>query len=236
MCLGICHFDRQHSSSEPAHSLWTKQKAGDDAGPPCKTLQNIFDSDCPSPVLLFKCCYSVEPGTPNQQSQVSLFQRLEPQKGEGIETCRLSPEVCSWWNEHGLTSPSLTKPPPPPSRCLLVFLFLINSTASNFHWEAVSYLLFPNFPSLLQYAVLTLLSAPYIIYHSHLFVIWFLHMSCHLTNLILLRSTQTNLWVKKDEWTNKSERQASPHLSILHIPYEIPAPEIHFLVRWHLLI
>lgn len=168
ICLGICLFNRLHSSSERACSLWAKQKAGDDAGPPCKTLQSIFDAVCPSPVLLFKYCYSAELGTPNKQRQAS----LELQKGEHTGTCRLSPGFCSWWNEHGFTLPWLTEPPPPPNRGLLVFLFLINSTASNFDWEAVFYLLFPNFPSLLQCTVLTLLSALYIIYHIHLF--------CHL--------------------------------------------------------
>ena len=95
MCLGICYFDRLHSFSQPTRCLWTKQKAGDDVSPPCKTLQNSFDLVCPLPVLLFKCCYSVKLGTPNQQSQVSLFQALEPQKGEHTEMCRLSSEFCS---------------------------------------------------------------------------------------------------------------------------------------------
>lgn len=148
MFLGICCFHRLRSFSEPACSLWAKQKAGDDAGPPCKTPQNSFDSLWPLPVLPFKCCSAVELGTSNQKSQVSLFQPLQPQKGERTETCRLPPGF-------GETSTGSPCPDWP-----------------NHRYPQEIYLLFPNFPSLLQCAVLTLLSAPYIIYCIHLF--------CHL--------------------------------------------------------
>lgn len=37
------------------------------------------------------------------------------------------------------------------------------------------------------------------------FVTWFLHMCCHFARLILFRSIQTNMWVKKNEWKKKNQ-------------------------------
>jgi len=210
----------------------------DDAGPRCETLQNSSDSVCPLPVLLLHCCYSVELSMPRQQSRVSLSQPPEPQEGERTETRRLSPEFCSWWNEHSLTLPWLTQPPPHPqagacwyfsSSSIPLLQVLIERLYFIFYYFLTSPL-FRN--ALAWHCYLHHVSYTIFIF----FVIWFLRMSCHLANLILLRSIQTNLWVKKNEWKNKSKRQASPHFSTLHILYEIPAPEIYFLARWHLCI
>lgn len=71
--------------------------------------------------------------------------------------------------------------------------------SSNFDWEATWYPFFLHFPSLLQCTVLTLLSASYITYDT--FVIRFMHTSCHLANLILLR----NIKKKKSESKRMNE-------------------------------
>lgn len=138
-------------------------------GKPCK----IADSVCPSAVLLFKCSKSLELRTPHQQSQAPPFQPLEPQKSEHTEMCRLSLKSCSCWNKHGLTLPWLTEPP----TLLSSEQGLVCTSLSHpFHcfrfWKALFYLLFPNFPSLLQCMMLTLLAVPCISYRINLF--------CHL--------------------------------------------------------
>lgn len=134
---------------------------------PVKTPQNSLDSVCPLPVLPFKCCSSVELGTSNQKSQVSLFQPLQPQKGECTETCRLPPE----FGEMSTSSPCPNWPNhrhPQEGAC-----WYFSSSPIPLLWILIErlhfYLLFPNFPSLLQRTVLTLLSAPYIVYRIHLF-------------------------------------------------------------------
>lgn len=137
---------------------------------PVKTPQNSLDSVCPLLLLPFKCCSSVELGTSNQKSQVSLFQPFQPQKGECAETCGLPPEFgetspgspCPDWPNHRHPQEGacwyFSSSPIPLLRILIERLLF--------------YLLFPNFSSLLQRTVLTLLSAAYIVYRIHLF--------CHL--------------------------------------------------------
>lgn len=168
-------------------------------------------------------CPSAEPSSP-------LSAPWTP-KSEHAEMRSLSPKFCSCWNKHGLTLPWLTELSPLlSSKQRLVCISLPHPFHCFKFWEALFYLLFLKFPSLLQCMALTLLAMYhyYISYHINLF--------CHLIfakELSFRKSDFAQKYLNKSlsqkDWENKSECQVSFHLSTLCIMYEIPAPKINFV-------
>lgn len=206
MCLGIYHFDRLCSFSEPAHSLWARGKQVmmlPHCGKPCRIALTPF-------VLHQFCCLNAA----THWSWAHLISRAKFPPFSPLNPRRVSTQRCAAFPqslaaaETSMGSPCpdwLNRPPSsPPSRGLLVFLFLIHSTASNFEKLHFTFyfLTLPLFCNALHWhCSLHHISHTVLVF----FVICILHRSCHLENLILLRSIQTNLWVRKNGWENKSE-------------------------------
>lgn len=171
MCLGIYHSDGLCSFSEPAHSLWARGKQVmilAHCGKPCRIALTRF-------VLHQFCCLNSAThwswALLIRRAKYSPFSPLNPRRVSTHRCATLPQTFAAAETSMGSPCPDWLNHPPPPSGGFVCISFPHPFHCFKF-WEALFYLLFPKFLSLLQCVVLTLLAVPYISYHINLF--------CHL--------------------------------------------------------